>query len=276
MPYKVVPSEHDPTIQYALWLGDFSGSSIAEFRASGCNALRLSGPQFTKSVEIDAVSTLSELRGLGLYGLGRIGSLDILSEFTSLEEFATDTSVPTHSPLAAMQRLRRFFGKWSKSLPKADCWPEIEYLNLSAVRDLTDLADHPIETLRRLQVSFSPTLSRLDFGRLRNLEHVEFHYCPNIESFNPMTDLEFARTISLSRCRTFVVFPRLGSHLNTILVENCGRIERLGSDPDSLLPPRLFLIGCEIGELALSQIKDNLDRFEKLVLPPKYKRVLGI
>jgi hypothetical protein len=276
MPFQIVQSEHDPSIRYALWVGDFDETSVAEIGTSGCNGLRLSRPVYTKRVNLDPLATLTRLRGLNLYGIDRIDNLYFLRGMNSLEKFATDSRIPAGSPLSDLIGLRRIFGKWSPTLPKADRWPQIEYLNLSSVRDLQDLADHPVETLTRLQVSFSPSLARLDFGRLRNLEHVEFHYCPNIESFNPMTDLEFAKTISLSRCRTFVGFPRLGSNLNTILVENCGRIERLGSDPDSLLPPRLFLIGCEIGELALSQIKNNLDRFEKLVLPPKYRRVLGV
>lgn len=276
MPFQIIQSEHDPSIRYALWVGDFDETSVAEIRTSGCNGLRLSRPVYTRRVNLDPLTTLTELRGLNLYGIDRIKKLDFLRGMDSLEEFATDSRIPAGSPLSDLIRLRRVFGKWSPKLPKADRWPQIEYLNLSSVRDLQDLADHPVETLRRLQVSFSPSLTRLDFARLRNLERVEFHDCPNIETFDPLADLEFAKSISLSRCRTFVGFPRLGSHVDTVLVENCGRIERLGSDPDSLLPPRLLLIGCEIGELALSQIKSNLDRFEKLVLPPEYKRVLGV
>lgn len=147
MPFQAVQSEHDSTIRYALWQGDFGEASGTEFRKSGCNGLRLSHPIYTKQVDLDPIAAFTELRGLGLYGLGKISKLDFLQELTNLEEFAIDSRVPGGSPLIDLIRLRRVFGKWSPTLPKADRWPQIEYLNFASVCHLQDLADHPVETL---------------------------------------------------------------------------------------------------------------------------------
>ncbi|MCA9274953.1 MAG: hypothetical protein KDA29_02910 [Phycisphaerales bacterium] len=275
MPYIASPSEHDPSILYAVWKGRFDKESVREFADSECNALRLSSPLYTKVVNLDAVSQLRELRGFDYFGVGtnRRQDFSFLCNVDQLEEFGTDKEVSDRSEISRWRGLKRYFGKWpGRSVSLAD-WPKIEHLNISSIKSVHDFAARVSNTLKVLQVFHSPAWNNPDLTICPNLVRFECHYCSSLNQLDTVSQLRSLELFSLSKCKDLNHIPAFGPAMKRVVIEDCGKIQSFSDEPKHC-PKELIVIGCDLSDRAIEQIRVMQHSLTQLVLPPKYRERL--